>query len=127
MMNEAIEYSKYLLIVNLDLTKTCITERIPMAPSQLDTHIENEDTEISLLYNEYLQNLMTEIILKQKIQEREKLITTKLATTAKEIDENRKKLFELKTRERDIVQLTMLQNKIDSQLVDIKKCHSKYY
>ncbi|XP_076225027.1 uncharacterized protein LOC143174679 [Nomia melanderi] len=104
-----------------NLTKTCATERISMAPSQLDTHIENEDTEISLLYNKYLQNLMTEIILKQKIQEKEKLIITKLATMAKEVDENKKKLFELKTRERDIIHLTMLQNKIDSQLVDIKK------
>ncbi|KZC05171.1 hypothetical protein WN55_08778, partial [Dufourea novaeangliae] len=101
--------------------KNHATDRLSMVSQQtIEESTDNEDVELKLLYNEYLQNLMTEIILKKKKQEMEKLIVSQLATMAKEIDHNKEKLFELKTRERDIIHSTKLQNEIDSQIADIK-------
>ncbi|KZC03898.1 PREDICTED: uncharacterized protein LOC107193790 [Dufourea novaeangliae] len=99
------------------------TDRLSMLPQQfIEESADNEDVDLNLLYNEYLQNLMTEIILKKKKQKMEKLIVSQLATMAKEIDHNKEKLFELKTRERDIIHLTKLQNEIDSQIAEVKNC-----
>ena len=83
---------------------------------------ESNDVELKLLYDEYLQNTMTEIILKKKAEERKQLFLSQLATIAKECEHNEEKLFELKTRERDIINLTKIQNDIDKQIIDINNC-----
>ncbi|XP_029032448.1 uncharacterized protein LOC114871115 [Osmia bicornis bicornis] len=83
---------------------------------------ESNDVELKLLYDEYLQNTMTEIILKKKAEERKQLFLSQLATIAKECEHNEEKLFELKTRERDIINLTKIQNDIDKQITDINNC-----
>lgn len=88
---------------------------------------ECNDVELKLLYDQYLQRIMTEIILKKKTEEKEKLFLSQLATIAKEYDHNEEKLFKLKTRERDIINLTKIQNDIDSQILDVNNCTSKYY
>lgn len=76
------------------------------------------DMELKLLYDQYLQNIMTEIILKKKTEEKEMLFLSQLATISKEYDHNEEKLFKLKTRERDIINLSKIQNEIDSQIND---------
>ncbi|XP_012137864.2 uncharacterized protein LOC105662135 [Megachile rotundata] len=99
---------------------------IAPAPSILEasklSDTESSDVELKLLYDEYLQKIMMEIILKKKAEEREQLFLSQLATIAKEYDHNEEKLFKLKTRERDIINLTKIQNNIDAQITDINNC-----
>ncbi|XP_034171610.1 uncharacterized protein LOC117600366 [Osmia lignaria lignaria] len=103
-------------------------DRSVMGPSQILSEgnsvidSESNDVELKLLYDEYLQNTMTEIILKKKAEERKQLFLSQLATIAKEYEHNEEKLFELKTRERDIINLTKIQNDIDKQITDINNC-----
>ncbi|XP_076248483.1 uncharacterized protein LOC143188227 [Calliopsis andreniformis] len=87
----------------------------------LERDNESKDTELKLLYDEYLQKIMTEIILKKKLEEKEKLFLSRLATVAKECDSNLEKLFKLETRERDIIYLTKIQNDIDAQIIEVNK------
>ena len=84
------------------------------------------DMELKLLYDQYLQNTLTEIILKKKTEEKEMLFLSQLATITKEYDHNEEKLFKLKTRERDVINLSKIQNEIDSQINDANNCTSKY-
>ncbi|XP_017787769.1 PREDICTED: uncharacterized protein LOC108570420 [Habropoda laboriosa] len=78
---------------------------IPMLSTQtsLDGILDSDsdDIELKLLYDEYLQNIMTEIILKKKAEEKEKLCISQLATIAKE---------------------SKIQNEIDSQIIDVNNC-----
>ncbi|XP_033340295.1 uncharacterized protein LOC117228576 [Megalopta genalis] len=111
--------SEFLLPHNL--TKTRTVERISIRTPQVDKSFDDEDTEMKLLYDKYLQSLMAEIIFKQKMQMKEKLAVSQLASLAKELDHNKQKLFELQTRERDIIHLNALQNEIDLQTEDVKK------
>ncbi|XP_078042067.1 uncharacterized protein LOC144472651 [Augochlora pura] len=104
-----------------NFTKSRPTERISIRVPQVDKNLDDEDTEMKLLYDKYLQSLMVELIYKQKTEKKEKLIITQLASMAKELDHNREKLLKLQTRERDIRHLSALQNEIDSQTEDIKK------
>ncbi|CAK9803572.1 hypothetical protein ANTPLA_LOCUS3695 [Anthophora plagiata] len=101
-------------------------DRVSLCPTQiqLDGTVDSEldDIELKLLYDEYLQNIMTEIILKKKAEEKEKLYLSQLATIAKECEQNEEKLFKLKIRERDIINLTKIQNEIDSQIIDVHNC-----
>ena len=54
---------------------------------------ESNDVELKLLYDEYLQNTMTEIILKKKAEERKQLFLSQLATIAKECEHNEEALY----------------------------------
>ncbi|XP_076285938.1 uncharacterized protein LOC143211822 [Lasioglossum baleicum] len=96
--------------------------RIRGFQSQSDKSFDEEDTEMKLLYDTYLQRLMVEILLKQKAQKKKKLMVSQLASMAEEIHLNKEKLFELKTRHRNIRYLTNLQNEVDLQTDDIKNC-----
>ncbi|XP_006620167.1 uncharacterized protein LOC102677942 isoform X2 [Apis dorsata] len=80
---------------------------------------ECDDTEMKLLYDQYLQNMMLEVILKKKAKEKAELFLCQLATITKEYEHNEDKLFKLKTRERDIINLIKIQNDIDSQIIDV--------
>ncbi|KOC67457.1 hypothetical protein WH47_11636, partial [Habropoda laboriosa] len=101
-------------------------DRMSILPTQtsLDGIIDSDsdDIELKLLYDEYLQNILTEIILKKKAEEKEKLYLSQLATIAKECEQNEEKLFKLKIRERDIINLTRIQNEVDSQIIDVHNC-----
>ncbi|XP_078042949.1 uncharacterized protein LOC144473179 [Augochlora pura] len=103
-----------------DLPKNCRSDRLSVVLSQVDRNFNNENADMKFLYDKYLQSLMMDIILKDKLQEMEKLIITQLATMSEELDLNKQKLFKLKNRERDIIHLTNLQNEIDTQILDIK-------
>ena len=87
----------------------------------LDGDADCNDIELMLLYDEYLQNIMTEIILKKKAEDMEKLYVSQLAAMAKERERNEEKLFKLKARERDVINLTNAQNEIDSQILHANK------
>lgn len=83
---------------------------------------ECDDTEMKLLYDQYLQNMMLEVILKKKAKEKAELFLCQLATITKEYEHNEDKLFKLKTRERDIINLIKIQNDVDSQIIDVNNC-----
>ncbi|XP_076658131.1 uncharacterized protein LOC143362130 [Halictus rubicundus] len=111
--------SDFVLPNNLTRTRA---DRFSTFQPQLDKCFDEEHTEMNLLYDKYLQSLMVEIILKQKTQEKEKLIVSQLASMAEELHCNKEKLFALKMRENDINYLTNLQNEVDLQTEDIKNC-----
>lgn len=106
-------------------------DRTSMFPTQslLDTtritDTDCNDIELKLLYDQYLQKILTERILRRKAEEREKLFLSQLATIAKDWDCNVEQLFKLKTRERDITNLTKAQNDIDSQIIDVNNSTGK--
>lgn len=106
----------------ITLDRTSISSMQSMADGTKIMDSECNDVELKLLYDQYLQKIMTEIILKKKTEEKEKLFLSQLATIAKEYDHNEEKLFKLKTRERDIINLTEIQNEIDSQILDVNNC-----
>lgn len=91
----------------------------------LDRENDSNDIELKLLYDQYLQSLMTEIILKKKAEEEGKLFLSQLTAISKERDCNEDKLFKLKTRERDIINLTKMQNDIDFQVKDVTRFTGK--
>ncbi|XP_076669086.1 uncharacterized protein LOC143369255 [Andrena cerasifolii] len=104
-------------------TRRVPVDRISMAPTKaaVEGDADCSDIELMLLYDEYLQNIMTDIILKKKVEDMEKLYVSQLAAMAKERERNEEKLFKLKTRERDIINLTKAQNEIDAQIMDANK------
>ncbi|XP_012542871.1 uncharacterized protein LOC105840463 isoform X2 [Monomorium pharaonis] len=99
-----------------------------IVPSQLsmDTFkkmdVESKEIELGLLYDEYLQTIMLDLIMKKKTEEKRQLLVTQLATVAQEIDQDTKKLIKIKTRERDIINLSLAQKEVDAQLIIITKC-----
>ncbi|XP_076171304.1 uncharacterized protein LOC143148645 isoform X2 [Ptiloglossa arizonensis] len=109
------------------MSRNLLMDRSLMIPTHLsmDRDTECNDTELKLLYDEYLRNIMTEIILQKKTEETEKLLLSQLATIAKEVEHNEEKLFKLKTREIDIINLTKLQNDLDSQIERSKSIGNK--
>ncbi|KAK9310391.1 hypothetical protein QLX08_000367 [Tetragonisca angustula] len=104
----------------LDRTSVFPTQSLMDGTRMVDS--DCSDMELKLLYDQYLQNTMTEIILKKKTEEKEMLFLSQLATISKEYDHNEEKLFKLKTRERDIINLSKIQNEIDSQINDTNNC-----
>ena len=108
----------------MDRTSVFPTQSLMDGTRMVDS--DCSDMELKLLYDQYLQNTMTEIILKKKTEEKEMLFLSQLATISKEYDHNEEKLFKLKTRERDIINLSKIQNEIDSQINDTNNCTSKY-
>jgi len=52
-------------------------------------------------------------------------MVTQLATVAQEIDQDIQKLIKIKTRERDIINLSLAQKEADAQLIAVTRCTSK--
>lgn len=102
-----------------------------IVPSQLSldaqkkTDTESKELELGLLYDEYLQTIMMNLIMKKKTEEKKCLMVTQLATVAQEIDQDTQKLIKIKTRERDIMNLSLAQKEADAQLIAVTKCTGK--
>lgn len=93
------------------------------AQKKIDT--ECKELELGLLYDEYLQTIMMDLILKRKTEEKKRLNVIQLATVAQEIDQDMRKLIKIKTRECDIINLSLAQQEADAQLIAVTKCTSK--
>ncbi|XP_032683289.1 uncharacterized protein LOC116849831 [Odontomachus brunneus] len=108
--------------------KGIATSRQSIMPSQslLDiqkgTDTESKNLELSLLYDEYLQSMLVNLIIKKKIEEKKHCMITQLATITQEIDQDMKKLIKIKTREQDIKNLTLAQAETDMQVAALTKC-----
>lgn len=85
----------------------------------------SNDTELQHLYDQYLQNHVTEEILNRRQQEQWRSFLVQLATITKECNDLKEKLFQLKIRERDIINLTKIQSDIDSQIANTNECTQK--
>ena len=103
--------------------------RYSIMPSHLSLDAQKKtDTEsrkLELLYDEYLQAMMINLIIKKKTEEQERLMVTQLSTVDQEINQDTKKLMKIKRREHDIINLNLAQKEIDEQLVEVAKCTSK--
>jgi len=121
----------YLNIVTLfiEVSKKKIAGKQSIVPSQLSLDsqkkVDSEELELGLLYDEYLQTIMMDLIMKKKIEEKRRLMVTQLATVAQEIDQDIQKLIKIKTRERDIINLSLAQKEADAQLIAVTRCTSK--
>ena len=98
-----------------------------MMPSSLsssfgsDKHeADNTETELGLLYNNYLQTLMANVLLKKKAIENENKILNQLGSISKEQDLGNEKLSKMKRRKKDVRYLTTLQNTLDSLITEIR-------
>ncbi|KAL0112083.1 hypothetical protein PUN28_013365 [Cardiocondyla obscurior] len=91
---------------------------------QKKMHTEHEENiELGLLYDKYLQTIMMDLIIKKKTEEKKKQIVTQLATVAQEVDRDMQKLIKIKTRERDIINLSLAQKEVDAQLIAVTRCN----
>jgi len=121
----------YLNIVTLfiEVSKKKIVGKQSIVPSQLSLDsqkkVDSEELELGLLYDEYLQTIMMDLIMKKKIEEKRRLMVTQLATVAQEIDQDIQKLIKIKTRERNIINLSLAQKEADAQLIAVTRCTSK--
>ncbi|XP_017763777.1 PREDICTED: uncharacterized protein LOC108553413 [Eufriesea mexicana] len=104
----------------LDRSSIFPSQSLPEGSRIIDA--ECSDMELKLLYDQYLQKIMSEIIVKKNAEKYEKLFLSELATIAKECEHNETKLLKLETRERDITNLIKLQDDIDSQIIDANNC-----
>lgn len=87
--------------------------------------MEEKELELWLLYDEYLQTIMMDLIIKKKTEEKKNLMIAQLAAIAQEIDQDMKKLIEIKTRNCDTVNLSIAQKEIDMQLSVVTEYTSK--
>lgn len=96
-------------------------------PLHLSKNVDTEckEVEFGLLYDEYLQATLMDLIIKKKTEEKKHLMVTQLATIAQEIDQDTKRLMKLKIRECDIINLCLAQKEVDAQLAAVKECTSK--
>ncbi|XP_011265679.1 uncharacterized protein LOC105257030 [Camponotus floridanus] len=113
--------------------KIAVNSRQSIMPSHLSKNLDTEckqrktdteckEVELGLLYDEYLQAMMMNLIIKKKAEEKKRLMITQLATIAQEIDQDAKKLMKIKSRERDIINLSIAQKEIDAQLAAVTEC-----
>ncbi|XP_011873542.1 PREDICTED: uncharacterized protein LOC105565170 [Vollenhovia emeryi] len=102
--------------------KQSITPSQLTMDTQKKTEAECKDLELGLLYDEYLQAIMTDLIMKKKTEEKKRLLVTQLATVAQEIDRDTQKLVKVKTRERDMINLSLAQKEADAQLIAVTQC-----
>lgn len=109
---------------NLSKKKITVNSRQSTMPLHLSKNVETEckDVEFGLLYDEYLQAMMMDLIIKKKSEEKKHLMVMQLATVAQEIDQDTKKLIKLKIRECDIINLSLAQKEVDAQLAAVEKC-----
>jgi len=112
-------------------TKKIAANRQSIMPSQLlldvqkKADIESKELELGLLYDEYLQTKMMDLIMKKKAKEKKQLMIAQLATIAQELDQDIQKLIKIKKRECDIINLNIAQQEIDAQMAAITKCTSE--
>ncbi|XP_012214733.1 uncharacterized protein [Linepithema humile] len=108
------------------LKKKITVNRHSIMPSHVSLDAQKKmDTasrKLELLYDEYLQAMLTDLIIKKKTEEREHLMVRQLSTVDQEVDQDTNKLIKIKTREHDIVNLKLVQKEIDEQLVAVEKC-----
>lgn len=118
------------LFIEIPRKKIAVNKQ-SIVPSQLSldtqkkTDIECKELELGLLYDEYLQAIMMDLIMKRKTEEKKRLIITQLVTVEQEIDQDMQKLIKIKTRERDIINLSLAQKETDAQLIAVTKCTGK--
>lgn len=114
-----------------EVRKSMAINKQSIAPSQLSLDIqkkidtESRELELGLLYDAYLQSMAINLIMKKKAEEKKHLMVTQLATVAQEIDRDTEKLIKIKTREREIINLSLAQKMADAQLIAVTKCISK--
>ncbi|XP_070148714.1 uncharacterized protein [Polyergus mexicanus] len=113
--------------------KITVNSRQSIMPPHLSKNLDTEykqkkadteckEVELGLLYDEYLQTMMMDLIIKKKTEEKKHLMITQLATIAQEIDQDTKKLMKIKSRERDIINLSLAQKEVDAQLAAVTEC-----
>lgn len=96
-------------------------------PSQLaldsmkEAEARSKDEELFLLYNEYLQAIMLEHLTKKKSEEMKNTIIKQLTTIAKQCAQDEEKLQKLKMRNRDIINLSIVQEELDSHINEINE------
>ncbi|XP_043287132.1 uncharacterized protein [Venturia canescens] len=84
--------------------------------------LPNHDAEIKRLYNTYLQTEAIKILMKSKMEEKEKKNVIKLAALIKEEQEIKKNLSLVKIRTTAVQNLSQLQNTVDDQLFKTTGC-----
>ncbi|XP_033223643.1 uncharacterized protein LOC117177207 [Belonocnema kinseyi] len=84
------------------------------------SEVDNAETELGFLYDNYLQTLMTDVLLKKKAHEKENKILNQLGSINKEQDLGNEKLAKMKAREKDIRYLSILQNTLDMLVTEIR-------
>ena len=104
--------------------KITVNSRQSIMPLHLSKNVDTEckEVEFGLLYDEYLQATLMDLIIKKKTEEKKHLMVTQLATIAQEIDQDTKRLMKLKIRECDIINLCLAQKEVDAQLAAVKEC-----
>ncbi|XP_070148715.1 uncharacterized protein [Polyergus mexicanus] len=114
--------------------KITVNSRQSIMPPHLSKNLDTEykqkkadteckEVELGLLYDEYLQTMMMDLIIKKKTEEKKHLMITQLATIAQEIDQDTKKLMKIKSRERDIINLSLAQKENMKHLRLQKICY----
>ncbi|XP_047364772.1 uncharacterized protein LOC124955018 [Vespa velutina] len=89
--------------------------------SSKEEEARTKDMELKLLYNDYLQVIMLEHLTKNKSEDMKKTIIRQLADIARECASDEEKLLKLKTRERDIMHLSIAQTELDAQIEEINE------
>lgn len=84
------------------------------------SEVDSAETELGFLYDNYLQTLMTDVLLKKKAHEKENKILNQLGSINKEQDLGNEKLAKMKAREKDIRYLSILQNTLDMLVTEIR-------
>ncbi|EZA52160.1 hypothetical protein DMN91_010132 [Ooceraea biroi] len=109
-------------------SKKIAANRQSIMPSQLLLDVskkadtESKELEFGLLYDEYLQVKLMDLIMKKKTEEKKQLMVMQLATVAQELDQDTQKLIKIKKRERDVINLHLEQEEIDVQMDAVAKC-----
>ncbi|KYN09925.1 PREDICTED: uncharacterized protein LOC108769368 isoform X2 [Trachymyrmex cornetzi] len=105
--------------------KKIVVDKQSIMPSQIildaQKKMDSEELELGLLYDEYLQTMMMDLIMKKKLLEKKRLMIMQMAAIAQEIDQDTQKLIKIKTRERDIINLSLAQKEADCQLIAVTK------
>lgn len=94
----------------------------PAALAPMRTEAEAPDNDLGLLYDRYLQAKATEILVKKKISEKERLITIQMIAASRERAVVKEKFQQAKTRESDIRCANFMQSSIDMQNTEIASC-----
>ncbi|XP_034947496.1 uncharacterized protein [Chelonus insularis] len=99
--------------------------RSVMPPASLSETVRSEPepelSEIDILYDDYLLSLAAEVIMKKKVEEREKTLLHQVAALAKKKEECEYMLHAVRSRISDIKALNHFETCIKKQLEDVDK------
>ncbi|XP_077257049.1 uncharacterized protein LOC143894557 isoform X2 [Temnothorax americanus] len=118
-------------VLDFNISRIGSRNRTTMMPSDIaqlqmiskkKADTDAKDVELGLLYDEYLQTITMDLIMKKKTEEKKRLMVEHVATVAKEIDRDTQKLMKIKARERDIITLSLAQKEADAQLIAVTRC-----